>query len=139
MDKKKVIAKLNDALNMELVGVLRYLHYSFMVFGRQRIPIVHFLREQATEGLGHATKLGEKITALGGQSSISVSEKLHKVKHSIDAILKESLEFEKEALNGYKNLLEDVSDDVVMDTFVREFIEEESEHVEEVEKMLREM
>ena len=40
-------------------------HYSLLVFGFNRIPIVAWLREQATESLTHAQQAGEMITHLG--------------------------------------------------------------------------
>jgi bacterioferritin len=40
-----------------------------MVFGYNRIPIVSWLRSQATESLDHANKAGEIITHLGGHQS----------------------------------------------------------------------
>ena len=49
LDKEKVVAVLNKILEMELAGVVRYTHYSLLVFGYSRIPIVSWLRDQATE------------------------------------------------------------------------------------------
>lgn len=54
MDNKKVIAALNTILEHELGGVVRYTHYSLMVFVHNRIPIVKWLHEQATESLSRA-------------------------------------------------------------------------------------
>ena len=39
-DTKAVVACLNRILESELSGVIRYTHYSFMVFGINRLPIV---------------------------------------------------------------------------------------------------
>ncbi|MGA1567934.1 MAG: bacterioferritin, partial [Methylophilaceae bacterium] len=33
MDNKKIIAALNKVLELELAGVVRYTHYSLMVYG----------------------------------------------------------------------------------------------------------
>lgn len=65
IDKDKVIAVFNRILEAELAGVVRYTHYSFLVFGFGRIPIVSWLREQASESLLHAQHAGEWITTLG--------------------------------------------------------------------------
>ena len=46
---QKVIDALNRVLELELAGVVRYMHYSFMIFGHNRIPIVAWLRDQANE------------------------------------------------------------------------------------------
>jgi bacterioferritin len=138
MNTKKVIEELNTLMNYELAGALRYLHHSFMVFGVRRIPIVEHLRKEAGESLGHATKLGEKITALGGTPTVSVTESLSGKKKSLERILEESLKHERDAVKKYSELLKLVEDDVVLDAFVRDFVAEEQSHVEEVEKMLRE-
>jgi bacterioferritin (cytochrome b1) len=64
-DKKQVVDVLNRILESELAGVIRYAHYSFLVYGYNRIPIVSWLREQATESQTHAQLAGEMITQLG--------------------------------------------------------------------------
>jgi Ferritin-like domain len=58
LDKAAVVAKLNQILEMELAGVVRYTHYSLMVFGYGRIPIVSWLRNEANEAMMHAQKAG---------------------------------------------------------------------------------
>jgi hypothetical protein len=65
IDKAAVVAKLNQILEMELAGVVRYTDYSLMVFGYGRIPIVSWLRNEANEALMHAQEAGEMITQLG--------------------------------------------------------------------------
>jgi bacterioferritin len=40
IDRPKVVGLLNRILEVELAGVVRYTHYSLMVFGYNRIPIV---------------------------------------------------------------------------------------------------
>ena len=76
LDHPKVIKALNTILEMELAGVVRYTHYALMVYGYNRIPIVSWLRGQATESLGHADKAGELITQLGGHPSLSIGIRL---------------------------------------------------------------
>ena len=49
IDTKKVVTLLNQILEAELAGVVRYTHYSLMIFGYNRIPIVSWMRGQATE------------------------------------------------------------------------------------------
>ena len=55
IDNEAVIKVLNNILETELAGVVRYTHYSLMVFGYNRIPIISWMRSQATESLDHAT------------------------------------------------------------------------------------
>ena len=138
MDKKKVIEALNDLLEHELAGVVRYTHYAFMVFGHNRIPICSWLRGQAKESLAHADQIGEHITAIGGHPSLKIGKLLESDKHKINDILKESLEHERVQVELYKKLLKLVQDDsIFLEEFARDMIAEEEMHIAEVEKMLQ--
>jgi len=46
--QQNIIFKLNEIVEHELAGVVRYTHYSFMIFGYSRIPVVSWLRSAAT-------------------------------------------------------------------------------------------
>ena len=72
-DPKAVVGILNQILEAELAGVVRYTHYSFMVFGYNRIPIISWIESQANESLLHARQAGEMITHLGGHPSLAAS------------------------------------------------------------------
>src|SRR5512136_3238993 len=106
IDLDTVIATLNKILETELAGVVRYTHYSFMVYGYGRIPIVGWLRGQANESLLHAQEAGELITGLGGHPSLGIGKLLETHKHDIGDILRESLEHEMLALSMYHALLD---------------------------------
>jgi bacterioferritin len=138
MDKERVVYVLNRLLEAELAGVVRYTHYSFLVFGFGRIPIVSWLREQATESLMHAQQLGEWITTLGGYPSLAIGSLLDTHKHDIAAILTESLDSESKALALYRELLGAVEGhSVALEEFSRQMIQLEELHAAEVDKMLR--
>jgi len=124
IDQDQVVSVLNRLLEAELAGVVRYTHYSFLVFGFGRIPIVSWLREQAKESLLHAQQIGEWITALGAYPSL--------------AMLRESLETERSALELYRELLGLVAGNfVALEEFARQMIHAEELHAAEVDKMLR--
>lgn len=133
---QEVLKRLNQILEWEVSGVPRYLHYSLMITGPNRIPIVKWFRDQALESFNHATIIGEKITALGGHPSIKVNEPPERNRHAVLEILEESLEFEREGLRMYQELLPHCEKDVALEELVRQFIREETEHIEEVLKML---
>jgi bacterioferritin len=138
IDKSKVVALLNKILELELAGVVRYTHYSFMVFGFNRIPIISWLREQADESLLHAQQAGEILTALGDHPSLGIGRLLETHKHDIAAILQEALDHEREGLNYYRQLLELVEGrDVVLEEYARQMVHQEQMHSYEVDKMLR--
>ena len=138
IDTDAVIKVLNKILEAELAGVVRYTHYSLMVFGFGRIPIVSWMRGQATESLNHASEAGELITHLGKHPSLGIGPLLETHRHDIGDILRESLEHEKLALSEYNNLLELVSGRYVMlEEYARRMISLEEMHLGDVRKMLR--
>ena len=138
MDKAKVVGLLNKILETELAGVVRYTHYSLMVFGYTRIPIVSWLREQAVESMGHAQQAGEIITALGEHPSLSIGPLLETHKHDVGDILREALDNEKVGLELYKQLLAAVEGESLwIEEYARQMIYQEEMHAFEVDKMLR--
>jgi bacterioferritin len=137
-DRQKVLAQLNKILEQELAGVVRYTHYSFMVHGFGRIPIVSWLRSQADESMLHAHEAGELITQLGGEPSLGIGELLGTVTHDTGKILEESLQHEKAAIAVYEGLLELVRDrSVMLEEYASRMVADETRHVGDVEKMLR--
>src|SRR5215831_11384373 len=135
---KQVIDTLYRILEMELAGTIHYTHYSFMVFGFNRIPIVKWLEEQATESMIHAREAGELITQLGAHPSLAIGPLLETHKHDIGDILRESLGHEKATLKYYEALLELVRDkNVMLEEYARQHVYLERLHIGEVDKMLR--
>jgi bacterioferritin len=138
LDKDRVVTLLNRILESELAGVVRYTHYSFLVFGHNRIPIVSWLREQATESLAHAHQAGEMITHLGAYPSLAIGPLLDSHKHDIGVVMRESLETEAKALGLYRELLAAVEGrSVMLEEYARQMIYAEEMHAGEVDKMLR--
>ncbi len=138
IDTKAVIAQLNRILESELAGVVRYTHYSLMVYGFNRIPIVSWFRDQANETLMHAQAAGELVTRLGGHPSLGIGPLLETHQHDIGEILKETLQAEHVALEYYYGLLELVQDrSVPLEEYARDMIAQEEEHIAEIDKMMR--
>ena len=138
IEQDKVVAVLNRLLEAELAGVVRYTHYSFLVFGFGRIPIVSWLRAQADESLLHAQQVGEWITTLGAYPSLAIGPLLDSHKTDIAAMLRESLAAEAAALELYRELLGLVEGRMVaIEEFARQMIHAEELHAAEVDKMLR--
>ena len=138
LNEKTVLDVLNRILEIELAGVVRYAHYSLMVFGHARIPIVSWMRTQADEGLTHALQAGEHITAMGGHPSLRIGKLLETHRHDIDQILREAMEHEQEGVDTYRKLLELVRDkDIMLEEYARKMVHDEDVHITEIEKMLR--
>jgi len=138
IDFKKVTNTLNEILKEELAGVVRYTHYSMMVYGYGRIPIVSWFRSQANEALTHAQEAGELLTTMGEHPSLEIGHLLESHNHDIGDILRESLEMEGVALDLYTKLLGLVEDkNVMLEEYARKMIYAEEVHRGEVDKMLR--
>lgn len=138
IDKNAVVKALNNIMEMELAAVVCYTHYSLMVYGYNRIPIVSWFREQATESLNHANQAGELVTGLGAHPSLNIGPILETHKHDIRDILLESLAVEKKTLEYYKTLHDLVKDkSVMLEEYARTMIAQEEAHCIEVDKMLR--
>lgn len=137
-DKTLAIAALNRIMEAELAGVVKYTHYSLMVFGYNRIPIVSWLKGNADESLVHAHRAGELLTLLGGHPSLKIGSLLETEKHDIGDILRESLAHEKTAITAYYDLLKIAQDkSILLEEYAREMIVQEELHLDEVDKMLR--
>ena len=137
-DQSTAVKLLNQIMEAELAGVVRYTHYALMVFGHNRIPIVSWLRNEANTCLSHADEAGELVTHLGEHPSLKIGALLETHKHGISDILIESLEAENAGLKLYRQLLDLVRDrSVLLEDYARRMIAEEELHVGEVNKMLR--
>lgn len=133
-----ILQTLNALLELEMAGVVRYTHYSFMVFGFNRIPITNWMREQADESLRHAHSLGELITHFFHHPTLKIGKLLETHKHNIRNILEESAEHEQQSLQLYHRLLQQAENkSVLIEEFARNMIQEEEMHLGEIFKMLK--
>lgn len=138
LDQNKTIDLLNAIMEFELAGVVRYTHYSLMVTGPNRLPIVAFFKAQASESLLHAQQVGEILTGLDGHPTLRIAPMEETYKHSVKDILEESLNHERKALEMYKALLDTVTNaSIYLEEFARGMIGQEEMHNLELKKMLR--
>ena len=138
INKEQVIDQLNRILECELAGVVRYTHYSMMIFGYSRIPIVKWFQDEATESLAHAQQAGEMVTRLGGHPSLAIGDLLETHAHDIGQILRETLVAEHYALGLYMELLKLVEgSSIALEEYARSLIAQEEAHIDEIDKMLR--
>jgi bacterioferritin len=138
LDTKKACAILNEIMEYELAGVVRYTHSAMMITGPYRIPIVAFLKEQASESLLHAQGAGELIAGLDGHPSQKIAKIEETGQHTIKDILEESLEHELHAVGLYKKLLVEVEDrSIYLEEYARGMIGEEEQHSLELKRMLK--
>ena len=138
LEKEKSVELLNSIMEFELAGVVRYTHYSLMVTGPNRIPIVQFFQAQANESLLHAQQAGEILTGLEGHPTLKVAPIEETNQHSVPDLLTESLNHEAKALELYKSFLETVENaSIYLEEYARTMIGQEELHNMEIKKMLR--
>ena len=138
INRAKVIEILSVIFNLELNGVVRYTHYSLMIFGYNRLPLVDFFRAQAAESLTHAEMAGEHITGLDGHPPLNTGNIKETHKHDVKDILEESLSHEQEAINVYYKLLNEVKDkSIYLEEYCRGMIAQEEKDFNEMRKLIK--
>jgi len=138
VDRDVVIPILNEILKAELSGVVRYTHYSLVITGPNRIPLVAFMQAQATESLLHAQQAGELLTGLGGhpEAGIAPIEETHD--HRVETVLREAIGHESRAIDLYRKLLTAVADrSIYLEEYSRTQIGAEEFHLIELSKLQR--
>ena len=129
---------INEILEYELAGVVKYTHFALMVAGPNRITLDNFFKTQANESLDHALQAGELLTGLGGHPSQKIPVIKETNKHSINNLLEESLSHESKAVTLYKKLLDESQEkSLYIEEYAREMIKTEEMHSLEIKKMLR--
>jgi bacterioferritin len=138
LDNDAVNDVLNQILEIELSGVVRYTHFSLIIVGPNRIPLVAFMKGQAGESLIHAQQVGEILTGLGGHPSLRIAPIEDNHRRGIHDILGDSLGHELRALELYRQLLALVENkSVFLEEFARVQISAEEQHQLELRKMMR--
>jgi bacterioferritin len=138
LDQDRVVKTLNEIVELELAGAVRYTQYSMMVFGHARIPIISWMREQAAEAIDHAAMAGEEVTSLGQLVSLGIADLVGSHHGSVDEMMQEMLVHERRGVDLYETLLEMVEGKhVSLEEYAREMIRNEMLHIAAIEKMLR--
>lgn len=138
LDVDRVAALLSRIVSFELAGVVRFTHYSLMVTGPSRIPIVTFLQQQASESLLHARAAGELLTGIGGHPEMGIAPLQETGRHRLADLLAEGLAHEQRAIGLYRELLDHVEGrSVYLEEFARGQLAAEERGAMEFSKMLR--
>jgi bacterioferritin len=138
LNSNQAISLLNDILEYELAGVVKYTHFALMVTGPNRLVLDKFFKGQASESLQHAQQAGELLTGLGGHPSQKIPRIEETNKHTINDLLNESLIHESKAIDLYKELLNCAENkSLYIEEYAREMVKQEEMHSIEIKKMLR--
>ncbi len=137
MARAELIENLNQALSLELAGVIQYSQHSYLVTGTEREVFKEFFRDQAEEAQDHAEKLGDKIVALGGIPTVEPAM----IRQSTDLkeMLKQDLDLERDAIAAYMAAWASCDDqDLPQKFWLEGQIADEQMHIEELEKLTSE-
>ncbi len=138
IDTERVLPVLNEIVKIELAGVVRYTHYSLVITGPNRLPLVDFMKAQAAESLDHAQAAGEILTGLGGHPDQGIAPIEESHDHSIEKILDESIAHERRAVDLYRQLLAlSEGNSIYLEEYARTQIGAEELHVIELNKLAR--
>ncbi len=134
MDTTKAVKKLNEILSHEWTGFAQYCQQAFVVQGVWREVYSTMFQESADECVTHARLVGDKIVALGGVPTIE-RNKVHQT-DNLEEMLKNSHQFEKDAVAHYAKALEICADDRPLVVLLEDLILEEQAGVDEIGKLL---
>jgi bacterioferritin len=137
VNKTKLIACLNLALERELAAMVRYLHHSFIVLGPGRGPLVQLFRTLAQDSMQHSIRLGEKITALGGHPSVKMEEIPEPGDQTLLEMLEEDIGVEERHVEMYEAHLKEFQKDIVIKLMYEQMILEEVTHLEQLQLYVR--
>ena len=126
----ETIDTLNEIVELELAGAVRYTQYSLMVFGHARIPIIEWMRQQAAEGLP-ARDAGRRGGHDARRQGLPRHRRLVGSHHAaVDEMMQEMLVHERRGITLYTRLLELVEGrSVSLEEYAREMIRNEELHV----------
>lgn len=137
MDKQALIDKLNEDLSNELAAIIQYITYSAQVTGPFRPELSSFFLKEVPDEQGHAVYLANKIVALGGVPTTIPAPvaSAETNKEFLEAVL----EAERKAIAGYKERANQADEfgDIGLKVQLEDMARDETEHAEEVERILR--
>jgi bacterioferritin len=142
-NREKVIAVLNEALATEIVCVLRYKRHYFMAQGIHAQAVAQEFLEHANDEQGHADRIAERITQIGGEPNFS-PEGLATRSHSeyvegdsLVEMIREDLVAERIAIEAYGEIVRFLGDrDITSRRMMEEILAVEEEHADDLKNLL---
>lgn len=145
LDVNELIDKLNSLLADEWLAYYQYWIGAKVIKGPSKDEIASELVIHATEELGHADLLAERITKLGGTPLIDPREWFEKSGCGylppedpfVVEILKQNIDGEQCAISGYNELMKFTQGkDIVTYNMALTILEDELEHEQDLEDFL---
>jgi bacterioferritin len=141
--REEVIHLLNGALATELICVMRYRRHHFTARGLASAAIAEEFMVHATEELGHADRLAERIVQLGGEPDFNPRGMLERGHADYDdatdlsAMIKANLMAERVAVESYRQMIALLGDkDSTTRRLLEDILADEEQHADELSDWL---
>lgn len=139
LDAKQVCDILNQALATEIVCVLRYKRHFFSAKGLNKDAVAQEFLAHANEEQGHADRISERITQLGGEPDLNPAT-LTARSHSeyvegddLISMIEENLIAERVAIESYSEIIRFLGDrDVTSRRLMEDILAVEEEHANDM-------
>jgi bacterioferritin (cytochrome b1) len=133
----ETLKALNECYRHELTMIARYLNFSILVSGLDRLHLADFFKKNSTDSIGHAGKIGAKIVALGGTPQGKVTEDLAAVPADAEGMLRQALKDEEAAVALYDAAVPLAKKDLALRELLVHLLKEEQASVDEIRLLLR--
>lgn len=129
IDRKEMIALLNEDLAREYQAIIAYVNYSQVLKGAEYMDIARELEKHAGEELSHALKISKQIDYLGGEPT--VTPKPVKTSDKAQDMLRFDLENERVTVVNYRARIRqaDAMGEFALSEVLRSIIVQEQEHM----------
>jgi len=144
LDSNVVCDILNQALATEIVCVLRYKRHYFMATGLNKDAVAAEFLEHANDEQGHADRIAERITQLGGAPNFSPeglaarSHSEYREGTSLVDMIKEDLIAERVAIESYNEIVRFLGEkDPTSRRLMEAILAVEEEHANDMSDLLQ--
>jgi len=128
IDRKQLVALLNEDLAREYQAIIAYVVYSQVLKGAAYMSIAAELEAHAAEELQHALLVAKQIDYLGGTPT--VTPKPVKLSEDPEQLLRFDLDNETETIRNYRQRVRQCESlgEYAMSEHIREILKQEQEH-----------
>lgn len=135
--KEKLIEGLNEDLANELGASILYMYQTATATGWDGEELREFLTPEIAGEMQHAAFLANKISMLGGNPTTKPTQ--HKCPATVREMLRYDLQLEREAIANYTKRAAEAEavGEIGLKTKLEELIMDETDHAEQIQRILR--
>ena len=142
-DLETTVRLLNEALDTEIVCVLRYKRHYYMATGIHAQAVAAEFLQHANEEQGHADSVAERIVQLGGSPNLNpegLATRAHSQydeKAALVEMIREDLVAERIAIETYSEIIRWLgNDDPTTRSLIEGILKVEEEHADDLSTLL---